>query len=69
LLCLLDLLGVQTRSWRLQWLLVFAYSIIIAIKLPQFLWHPFGPLLKNLPIMALLLMLDLLSPGKTKPKP
>jgi uncharacterized protein YbjT (DUF2867 family) len=64
LLCLLDLLGVQTRSWRLQWLLVLAYSIIIAIKLPEFLWHPFGPLLKNLPIMALLLMLDLLSPSK-----
>jgi uncharacterized protein YbjT (DUF2867 family) len=68
LLCLMDLLGVQTRSWRWQWLLVLAYSIIIAIKLPQFLWHPFGPLLKNLPIMALLLMLDLLSPGKKKPK-
>ncbi|NHQ84708.1 SDR family oxidoreductase [Iodobacter sp. HSC-16F04] len=67
LLCLLDLQGVQARSWRLQWLLVLAYSIIIAIRLPQFLWHPFGPLLKNLPIMALLLMLDLLSPSKTKP--
>ncbi|MBM5570178.1 MULTISPECIES: SDR family oxidoreductase [Deefgea] len=46
------------RYWRWQIVLVLFYSVIIAIQIPEFLWHPFGPLLKNLPILALLLMLD-----------
>jgi len=46
------------RYWRWQIALVLYYSVIIAIQIPEFLWHPFGPLLKNLPILALLLMLD-----------
>lgn len=53
--CLLNI------AWRWQLLLVLFYSAIIAIAMPQFLLHPFGPLLKNVPILALLLMFDQLN--------
>ncbi|MDD5056794.1 MAG: DoxX-like family protein [Sideroxydans sp.] len=43
--------------WRAQAALVIFYSIVIAIFLPQFWLHPFGPLLKNLPILLLLWLL------------
>ncbi|WP_105506174.1 SDR family oxidoreductase [Paraburkholderia sp. BL21I4N1] len=45
------------RLWAMQAALIAAYSLAIAITMPEFLWHPFGPLLKNLPILALLLIL------------
>ncbi|MCK9189900.1 DoxX-like family protein [Acidithiobacillus sp.] len=61
---LLDiLLGVLTLThpakllWRVQAILVVAYSGIIAIYLPMYWLHPFGPILKNLPILLLLLLL------------
>ena len=53
-------------AWRWQLLLVLFYSIVIASALPAFLLHPFGPLLKNLPILALLLMFDQLNPKRQK---
>ncbi len=34
--------------------LVVGYSIIIAVYLPEFWLHPFGPLLKNLPFLLCL---------------
>jgi hypothetical protein len=43
--------------WCLQAALVLGYSAIIAVALPAFLSHPFGPVLKNLPILAILLIL------------
>jgi uncharacterized protein YbjT (DUF2867 family) len=43
--------------WRAQMLLMLGYSVIIAIYLPEFWLHPFGPLLKNLPILAAILLL------------
>ncbi|WP_257031757.1 SDR family oxidoreductase [Paraburkholderia bryophila] len=45
------------RLWAMQGGLIAAYSLAIAIAMPEFLWHPFGPLLKNLPILALLFIL------------
>ncbi|MCX4162689.1 MULTISPECIES: SDR family oxidoreductase [Paraburkholderia] len=45
------------RLWASQFLLVSAYSIVVAIALPEMLIHPFGPLLKNLPILAVLCVL------------
>ncbi|WP_153135695.1 SDR family oxidoreductase [Paraburkholderia agricolaris] len=45
------------RLWAMQIGLIGAYSIIIAVALPEFLWHPFGPILKNVPVLALLLVL------------
>ncbi len=44
--------------WRSQIALVLAYTVIISFFLPAFWLHPFGPLLKNIPILALLLVLD-----------
>ena len=43
--------------WLAQGTLIAGYSIVVAVCLPEFLWHPFGPLLKNLPILAILLIL------------
>lgn len=43
--------------WLVQAALILGYSAVIAACLPEYLWHPFGPLLKNLPILAILLIL------------
>ncbi|WP_431478504.1 SDR family oxidoreductase [Massilia eburnea] len=43
--------------WLAQGALIFGYSAVIALCLPEYLWHPFGPLLKNLPILAILFIL------------
>ena len=57
------LLGVLTLTnpsqmlWKAQAVLIIAYSIIIASCLPSFLLHPFGPVLKNLPMLLLLWLL------------
>jgi uncharacterized protein YbjT (DUF2867 family) len=61
---LLDLaLGVATlalrgRALRLAYLaqgaLILAYTAIITVALPAFWLHPFGPILKNLPMLALI---------------
>ena len=56
----LDLaLGVLTFSrwrgrplWLAQALLMLAYTAIISWKLPEFWLHPYGPVLKNLPMLA-----------------
>lgn len=44
--------------WRLQIGLIAAYTVIITLFLPQFWLHPFGPILKNIPILILLVALD-----------
>ena len=43
--------------WRLQMALIVGYSAIIALWLPELWLHPFGPLLKNLPMLAAILAL------------
>ncbi|WP_338846332.1 SDR family oxidoreductase [Massilia sp. W12] len=51
--------------WWLQLGLVGFYSLALAIGLPDMLFHPFGPLSKNLPILGLLLLfLCLQQPGR-----
>jgi len=51
-------LFVRSKSlWIVQGLLVLAYTLIISIGMPEFWLHPFGPLLKNLPILLLLWLL------------
>jgi uncharacterized protein YbjT (DUF2867 family) len=55
------------KPWRWLWpaqvALVGGYSAIMSVCLPGFWLHPFGPLSKNLPILALLLLLWRLHPG------
>lgn len=57
LLGILTLARPSAMLWRSQGMMVIAYSVIIAIYLPEYWLHPFGPLLKNLPILMLLWLL------------
>ena len=43
--------------WLLQFFVVAGYSIIVGVALPENWIHPFAPLIKNIPIMALLFYL------------
>jgi uncharacterized protein YbjT (DUF2867 family) len=43
--------------WRSQILLILGYSAIVALWLPEFLLHPFAPVLKNLPMLAAIVAL------------
>lgn len=57
----------RCRLWAAQAGLMLVSMAIIASQLPEFWLHPFGPLLKNLPMLAVLLLLylqdrDLASP-------
>jgi hypothetical protein len=59
--CLLDLaMGIASacfpsqRIWSFQFALVIAYSIVIAVRMPEFIFHPFGPLTKNLAVICCL---------------
>jgi hypothetical protein len=57
LMGLLTLIKPGRRLWWTQLALIGAYSLFIAWRLPEFLLHPFGPILKNLAVAALLLQL------------
>lgn len=46
-----------TWLWLAQWITVVIYSMLIAIFLPENWLHPFAPLIKNLPILAILAFL------------
>jgi uncharacterized protein YbjT (DUF2867 family) len=43
--------------WRMQLALIGFYTIVIALRLPEFLIHPYGPLTKNLPMLAAIWLL------------
>jgi uncharacterized protein YbjT (DUF2867 family) len=56
-------LGVATLSWPRRrlwaaqaWLILF-YTVVITLRLPEFWAHPYGPVLKNLPMLAILCFL------------
>lgn len=51
------LLRKRRRLWLAQIAAIVVYSGIIAVKLPEFWVHPFGPLLKNVPLVALIAFL------------
>ncbi len=57
------LLGVLTLWLRRRWLwyaqiaLILGYTAIISLRLPEFWLHPYGPLLKNLPMLAAIVVL------------
>jgi len=46
--------------WRAQAGLILLYTAIITLKLPEFWLHPYGPVLKNVPLLAALWLLDVL---------
>jgi len=43
--------------WLVQLVLIGFYTIVIAFRLPEFLIHPYGPLTKNLPMLAAIWLL------------
>jgi uncharacterized protein YbjT (DUF2867 family) len=55
----LGTLFLQRRKflWIAQTTLIVVYTITITFYLPEFWLHPFGPLIKNLPILAAILVL------------
>lgn len=48
--------------WLAQIVLMLAYTATITVFLPEFWLHPFGPILKNLVLLAALVMLYRLTP-------
>ncbi|SFO03357.1 Nucleoside-diphosphate-sugar epimerase [Nitrosospira briensis] len=53
--------------WIAQATLIGVYTITITFFLPEFWLHPFGPLIKNLPILATILLLYQLEKHGSKP--
>lgn len=43
--------------YRLQIAIILSYSLLLTLIAPQFWLHPFGPLTKNIPIVALIYIL------------
>jgi uncharacterized protein YbjT (DUF2867 family) len=48
--------------WRLQMATIVVYTAIITVFLPEQWLHPFGPVVKNLPILASIFLLHELEP-------
>lgn len=62
---LLCLSGLRRRGgfpwlWAAQAALILGYTVIISVRLPEFWLHPYGPLTKNLPMVAALWLLGTL---------
>ena len=61
-----SLLLVRKRRWL--WLLqagaILGYTLIITFKLPEFWLHPYGPILKNVPLLAAIWLLYELEKGR-----
>lgn len=55
--------------WAIQIALIVFYSTVIAFALPEFWLHPFGPLAKNVPLVACLLLLFALDVPPHRPAP
>lgn len=58
-------LVLRRRRWlyRLQAAVILAYTAIITVWLPEFWLHPYGPVLKNVPLLAALELLHALDGG------
>ncbi|HEY2022724.1 SDR family oxidoreductase [Paraburkholderia sp.] len=58
-------LGPRARLWVGQIALIVLYTLLISWRLPEFWLHPYGPLSKNLPmIAALVCLLELDAKGR-----
>lgn len=54
----------QPLLWLAQFATVAGYSLLIGIFLPENWLHPFAPLIKNVPIMAILFWLYQIKKGE-----
>jgi uncharacterized protein YbjT (DUF2867 family) len=50
----------RRRIYFLQLALIAAYTVLISLFLPEYWAHPYGPVLKNLPLLAMILCLSYL---------
>lgn len=48
--------------WRAQWAMVLTYTVLITVRIPEWWLHPFGPISKNLPLLAGLGLVMALAP-------
>lgn len=48
--------------WLAQIAVILGYTVIISVWLPEFWLHPFGPLVKNIPLLAAIYLLYELEP-------
>jgi len=53
--------------WATQLLLIGGYTVLITLFLPEFWLHPYGPISKNLPMLAAIALLWALEPPRAKP--
>lgn len=44
-------------TWLAQAALILVYTVVISLRLPEFWLHPYGPILKNVPLLAILWLL------------
>ena len=54
------ILALRSRQWLwfAQMAVILLYTAIISVRLPEFWLHPFGPLLKNLPMPGAIFLLQ-----------
>lgn len=52
----------RTALWLVQLGLILGYTVLITWRLPEFWLHPYGPILKNLPMLAAIVVLMVLEP-------
>jgi hypothetical protein len=45
------------RLWRAQLAVIAAYTALLSFFIPELWLHPFGPLLKNIPMAAAIVLL------------
>jgi uncharacterized protein YbjT (DUF2867 family) len=69
------LLGVLTLAaparwrgavWASQLLLIGGYTVLITVFLPEYWLHPYGPISKNLPVMAAIALLWAMEPRRVR---
>ncbi len=54
----------RASVYRVQLALIMFYTVIISFWLPEYWAHPYGPVLKNLPMLALISALLRLEPDR-----
>lgn len=53
--------------WLAQMALILGYTAIITVQLPEQWLHPFGPISKNVPMLAVLALLYLCDSRARRP--
>jgi uncharacterized protein YbjT (DUF2867 family) len=56
----------RARLWLAQIAVIVGYTAIISLRLPEFWLHPYGPILKNLPMLAVLWLLYVIDRGDSR---